>query len=262
MHWVINNPEKTYAAHCFARTRVVSKVSHVLALIGGLTTILRPATLDRVLMPMVSVAAGTLFGGAFFHMIPEGMAALDPLIAAGWMVAGFTLFFGLEQFLMWHHAHRFTGEERKPVTYLMLIGDAIHNFVGGLSIASAFLIDPQVGIIAWIVGAAHEIPQELGDFGILIAGGWSRRSALRWNVLSALTFPLGALVAYGAARQLNVAPLMLIGAGNFVYIAASDLIPEIKAQTSRSSAVIHFSCFLFGIGLMFLAAAGLQTLHD
>lgn len=232
-----------------------------IALVGGVTAILRPATLDHLLMPMVSLAAGSLFGGAFFHMIPEGMASLDPLDGAFWLVAGFTTFLGVEQFLMWHHAHRPLSDGRKPVTYLILVGDAIHNFVGGLGIASAFLIDPYVGILTWIVGAAHEVPQELGDFGILINGGWPRRRALLWNFLSALTFPIGAVLAYGASQQMNVAPLMLFGAGNFVYIAASDLIPEIKSEKSQRGAVVHFSLFVFGIGLMFLVAYLLRSVR-
>ena len=136
---------------------------------------LRPATLDKLLLPFVSLAAGTLLGGAFFHMIPEGTAALSPLTAGVWLVGGFTTFLGLEQFLHWHQTHRASAEVRQPVTYLILIGDAIHNFIGGLSIASTFLINPQAGMVAWIAAAAHEVPQELGDFGILVHGGFPRR---------------------------------------------------------------------------------------
>jgi zinc and cadmium transporter len=136
-----------------------------IAWVGGLTSFLKPETLDRLLLPFVSLAAGTLFGGAFSHTIPEGTASLGSRAAAIWLVSGFTTFLALEQFLHWHQSHRVSAEGRKPVTVLILIGDAIHNFIGGLGVASTFLI-------AWIAAAAHEVPQELGDFGILAHGGF------------------------------------------------------------------------------------------
>jgi zinc and cadmium transporter len=220
-----------------------------IALSGGITTVLAPATLEKLLLPFVSLAAGTLLGGAFFHMIPEGTAALDPLVAAMWLVAGFTTFLGLEQFLHWHQSHRASTEVRKPMTYLILVGDAIHNFIGGLSIASTFLINPQAGVVAWVAAAAHEVPQELGDFGILVHGGFSQRRALLWNLASALTFPVGAVLAYVASQQFEVAGLVLFGAGNFIYIAASDLVPEIKSNRSLSTALLHFGLFAAGLAI-------------
>lgn len=228
-----------------------------IALVGGVTTLLQPATLDKLLLPFVSLAAGTLFGGAFFHMIPEGTANLSPLTAAVYLVAGFTTFLGLEQFLQWHQTHQTSGKARKPMTYLILIGDAIHNFIGGLGIASAFLINPQTGVIAWIAAVAHEIPQELGDFGILVHGGFSRRHALLWNLASALTFPLGAILAYAAAQRFEVAGLVLFGAGNFIYVAASDLVPEIKAPGNFRGAVMHFCLFILGLAITLTLAFAL-----
>ena len=226
-----------------------------IAMVGGLTTVLQPATLERLLLPMVALAAGTLLGSAFFHMIPEGMKSLDPLAAAAWLMCGFCAFLALEQFLHWHHTHRPPAEVRRPVTYLILIGDAVHNFLGGLGIASTFLLDPRAGSIAWVAGAAHEVPQELGDFAVLVHGGWPRRQALLWNLVSALTFPVGAMVAYVASRHFEVAGLVLFGAGNFVYIAASDLIPEIKVQrVSLRATASHFAFFATGLLLMFALA--------
>jgi zinc and cadmium transporter len=136
------------------------------------------------------------------------------------------------------------------MTYLILLGDALHNFLGGLSIASTFLIDHKVGITAWFAAAAHEIPQELGDFGALVHGGWNRRSALIWNLLSGLTFLLGGLAALAASIRFEVAGLILFGAGNFIYIGASDLIPEIKATQEIRKALLNFSCFAAGVALM------------
>ncbi len=235
------------------------------AMVGGLTTVLRPATLERLLLPMVALAAGTLLGGAFFHMIPETLAAMAPLHAAMWVMGGFTTFLMLEQFLHWHHSHRGggagadAGNARQPVTYLILAGDALHNFLGGLGIASTFLIDTRAGVLAWLAAVAHEIPQELGDFGVLVHGGWSRRRALLWNLLSALTFPLGAVLAYLLSQRVSVAGLVLFGAGNFIYIAASDLVPEIKAQPTLGSALQTFAAFALGLGLMLALALGLQA---
>lgn len=222
------------------------------ALVGGVTTLLKPATLDKMIGPLIATAGGTLFGGALFHMLPEGMETTAPLTAAGWLALGFIAFLALEQFLHWHHSHAPAAKPKQPVTYLLLAGDTLHNFVGGMSIASAFVISPSAGIAAWFAALAHEIPQELGDFGVLVAGGWSRRKALLWNFVSALTFPAGALLAYFLSQHIDVVPLLLFGAGSFVYIAASDLIPKIKAQQSLPLAVLHF--ILFSASTLFMFA--------
>jgi zinc and cadmium transporter len=168
-----------------------------IALTGSLTLLMPPATLQRLLAPFVSLAAGTLLGGAFFHLMPAG-SAIDDLAAAAWILGGFT-------------------------TFLILTGDALHNFLGGLGIGSTFLVNAHAGISAWLAAAAHEVPQELGDFGVLLHGGWQRRSALIWNFASGLTILAGALVAYVTSRAFDVTPLVLFGAGNFIYIGASDL---------------------------------------
>lgn len=148
-----------------------------IALVGSVTLLLRPSTLERLLLPLVAFAAGSLIGGALFHMIPASLAGMPVMATFGWVALGFSIFFALEQFLHWHHCHRAFAECRRPLTYLILIGDGIHNFLGGLSIAGVFLVDTRLGIAAWVAAAAHEIPQELGDFGVLIHGGW--RSAPR-----------------------------------------------------------------------------------
>src|SRR5688500_9517169 len=142
-----------------------------IAMVGGLTAFLRPERLQRMLLPLVALAAGSLLGGAFFHLIPEGMQSLGPLEAATWLTCGFAVFLALEQFLQWHHTHRgdaaaapggaVHSDVRKPVTYLILIGDGVHNLLGGLAIASTFLVDGRAGSIAFLAAAAHEVPQEL-----------------------------------------------------------------------------------------------------
>lgn len=220
-----------------------------IALIGGVTVIMDRAALERMLLPFISLAAGTLIGGAFFHMLPESIGAIGARSAAVAVVAGFAVFLGVEQFLHWHQTHRHTSEERRPVTYLILLGDAVHNLVGGLAVAGTFLINPSAGIVAWIAAVAHEIPQELGDFGVLVHGGFPRRSALFWNLMSALTFPLGGLIAWFSAQSFDTAWLVAFGAGNFVYIAASDLVPEIKEPQRLSTAAVNFGLFVLGLAL-------------
>lgn len=225
-----------------------------LAMVGGLTSLLRPKTLERLLLPLVALSAGTLLGGAFFHMLPEALPAGPPLRGALWLVLGFSSFLLLEQALHWHHSHHAPRGAPRPVTYLVLVGDGVHNFLGGLGVASTYLLSPEAGAMAWLAAAAHEVPQELGDFGVLVHGGWSRRRALLWNLASALTFPVGALVAYGASLRFDVAGLVLFGAGNFVYIAASDLIPEIKAEAGPARAALASATFGLGLALMYLLA--------
>ena len=223
-----------------------------IALVGSVTLVLPEETLKKLLLPLVALAAGTFLGGALFHMIPASVDKVgNHLSIYVWILVGFGLFLGLEQFLHWHHCHRAPSEHR-PLTYLILIADAFHNFIGGLAVAGAFLIDIRVGISAWIAAAAHEVPQELGDFGILIHGGWNKGRALLYNFLSALTFLVGGLVAYGASRTIDVTFLLPFAAGNFIYIAAADLIPEIKHEESARLNVVHFLSFMIGIALLLI----------
>ena len=223
----------------------------VIALIGGATVALDDRVLRRCLPPMIAFAAGSLLGGAFFHMLPIGFAAgMSDVHVYSLLLLGFTTFFSLEQFLHWHHCRHAQLASRKPLTYLILIGDGLHNFLGGLAVAGAFLIDIRLGIIAWLAAAAHEVPQELGDFAVLVHGGWERRQALVFNVLSALTFPVGGLVAYFASYRLDVSFLVPFAAGNFLYIGASDLIPEVKSRTNAADNLVHLAAFVLGVSLM------------
>ena len=169
-----------------------------------------------------------------------------------WFLAGFTVFFALEQFLHWHHGHRaITGIERQPLTYLVLIGDGVHNFLGGLAVAAAFIADVRLGLTAWLAAAAHEVPQELGDFAVLVHGGWGRTRALIFNVVSASTFLLGGLLAYAVSARIDLTFLLPFAAGNFVYIAASDLVPEIKHNHGPRDNAIHLGAFATGILLLY-----------
>jgi len=222
-----------------------------IALVGSVTLVLTQQTLERILLPLVAFAAGSLIGGALFHMIPAAVEAMDNAFALYvWLAAGFILFLALEQFLNWHHSHSQSPSEQEPLTYLILIADAVHNFVGGLFVGASFLIDFRLGMVAWLAAAAHEIPQELGDFGVLVHGGWSKSSALVYNFVSALTFLAGGVVAYFASTEIDVAFLIPFAAGNFLYIGAADLIPEIKKSHNIKTNVLHFIAFTLGISLL------------
>jgi zinc and cadmium transporter len=225
------------------------------ALVGSVTLVLSESTLKKILLPLVAFAAGSLIGGALFHMIPASLTTMPVMITLRWVALGFLLFFALEQFLHWHHCHRAYAQCKRPLTYLILIGDGLHNFLGGLSIAGVFLMDVRLGIAAWIAAAAHEIPQELGDFGVLIHGGWNKRAALLFNLLSGLTFLVGGLVAYAASRRLDVQWLVPLAAGNFLYIGASDLVPEVNKSHSLAAGLVHFAIFAAGLGLLFALTA-------
>jgi zinc and cadmium transporter len=230
-----------------------------IALVGSVTLVLKEQTLQRILLPLVALAAGSLIGGAFFHMIPAGLEQYGNNTAFYvWILAGFSTFFALEQLLHWHHCHRASASCKKPLTYLILIGDGLHNFIGGLAIAGTFIADIRIGIMAWLAAAAHEIPQELGDFGVLVHGGWEKRKALLFNVLSALTFLLGGLLTYVASFNFDIAFLIPFAAGNFIYIGASDLVPEVKEHEDARANTINFGAFLIGIALMLIIKLALE----
>jgi zinc and cadmium transporter len=230
-----------------------SLLMSAIAMVGSITLLLKEETLQRILLPLVAFAAGSLIGGAFFHMIPAGLQAYgNSTWFFAWLLFGFCVFFALEQFLHWHHCHRAQSSCKQPLTYLILLGDGLHNFIGGLAIAGTFLVDIRLGIMAWLAAAAHEIPQELGDFGVLIHGGWEKGKALLFNVLSALTFLLGGLVTYAISFNLDISFLIPFAAGNFIYIGATDLVPEVNKHKDIKNNIVNFAAFVIGIILMLL----------
>jgi zinc and cadmium transporter len=225
-----------------------------ISLIGSVVLVLDEATLRRLLLPLVAFAAGSLMGGALFHMIPAALHGMPVMPALGLVALGFLSFFGLEQFLHWHHCHRASAQCKKPLTYLILIGDALHNFLGGLAVAGVFLVDVRLGIAAWVAAAADEVPQELGDFAVLVHGGWDKRTALLFNLLSGSAFLVGGIAAYVASLQFDVRWLVPLAAGNFLYIGASDLVPEVNKSHSLPENLQHFVIFAAGLGMLFAMA--------
>jgi zinc and cadmium transporter len=223
-----------------------------IAWIGLLSVALKHEQLQKLLLPLVAFSAGSLLGGAMLHLLPEAAAARGPGLGTFLpALGGFALFFLMEQFLSWHRGHSIDAEARTPVTYLILLADGVHNFIGGLAIGASFIVSTQVGLVTWMAAAAHEVPQELGDFGILIRGGWRRRQALIANFVSAATIIPGALCAYYyLSSNVTVAWLLSFAAGNFIYIAASDLIPEVKHDRLLRNNLVHFGAFAAGVLLI------------
>ncbi len=223
-----------------------------IALIGSVTILLSEARLRAMMLPLVALAAGSMLGGALFHMIPSAVDLMgNRMPVYVWIAVGFSLFFVLEQFLNWHHCHQ-TPCQHQPITYLVLVADAVHNFIGGLAVGGAFVMDFRIGLSAWMAAAAHEVPQELGDFAVLVHGGWGARRALLFNFLSGLTFLLGGIAAYVTSLSMDVSFLIPFAAGNFIYIGAADLIPELRKQTQLSFSLLHFASFLVGVVLLAL----------
>lgn len=231
---------------------VVSGIAmSLIALVGGLTFVIKEATFKKLLLPLVALSAGSLIGGALFHMLPEAIEHVgNEKMVYVWLVIGFVSFLVLEQFLHWHHCHNISEHKKEPLTYLILIADGLHNFIGGLAVGASFMVDIRLGIATWIAAAAHEIPQELGDFGVLVHGGWKRSTALLYNFFSALTFLLGGIIVYAIAKDIETIMLVPFAAGNFIYIAAADLIPQIKHGTNLKNNFIHLIWFVIGLTVL------------
>jgi zinc and cadmium transporter len=226
-----------------------------IAAFGSILLARRRPTAARLVLALVALAAGTLIGSAFFHLIPSALEQIAPDAVWIAVIAGFTTFFALEQMLHWHHGHSRAREGPKPLTYLILIGDTLHNFVDGFAVAGAFLVDVRLGITTWVAAAAHEIPQEMGDLAALIHGGWSLKRALLLNVLSATSFLVGGALAVAASATIDVAYVVPFAAGNFLYVGATDLVPEIAKRGDLRANLRHLGLFLLGIALMYGAAA-------
>ncbi|MDH5780806.1 MAG: ZIP family metal transporter [Candidatus Bathyarchaeota archaeon] len=229
----------------------------LVALIGALTLFLREKILNRILLILVAFSAGALLGGAFLHLIPEaiqkiGVDEMSIFATFSYLLVGFCTFFILEQLIRWHHHHATSHPKIMPFSYLTLISDGIHNFIDGLVIAASFMVNFHIGITTTLAIALHEIPQEIGDFGVLIYGGFNRVKALSLNYISAITVVVGGIVGfilYGWLGE-SISVLLPFAAGNFIYIASTDLIPEIRFKENIVRSLTRFIVFLAGIGLM------------
>ena len=236
--------------YTLASVAVVSLVS----LIGVATLGIAHVRMQRILLYLISFSAGALLGDVFIHILPEIMEGEGALQNGISVLAGIMLFFILERGLLWHQSHSSHKEEVHSMVYLTIIGDALHNFLDGVAIAAAFLVSIPVGIATATAVIFHEIPQEIGQFAILVHGGWSRTKALLYNFFSALTAIVGALLVLIFSQSFTEAPTILLGLGaaSFIYVAMSDLIPELQKESDTGRSVLQLFSMLAGIAVMAL----------
>lgn len=262
----------------------------VFSLIGGLLSIVAAASYlllsehrrIRSLPHMVSFAIGALLGAAFLALLPHALMSeyvTDSHDITLTVLFGLLGFFMLEKMVLWRHCHAHDCEvhgsdehhshhghnhnhhdEPQTAGSLVLIGDAFHNFVDGILIAAAFLTDFELGVVTALAVAAHEIPQELGDFAILLQSGFSRKKALVYNILSSLTTVIGATIAFiGLSSAQHLVPFVLaIAAASFIYVAVADLIPGLHKRTQFRESVQQVSLILFGVFTIYFAHSWLH----
>ena len=263
--------------HLSLLTQIIlfSLLGGVLSVVAASTFLLFPESWRSRLLPhLVSFAIGALLGAAFLALLPHAIvfAAGDVHDITFTVLLGLMGFFILEKMVLWRHCHSDTCEAHTPDTHsghshapsasgaMILIGDGLHNFVDGVLIAAAFMVDEHLGIVTDLAVAAHEIPQEVGDFAILLHSGFSRTKALVFNILASVTTLIGALLAYyslGEAQQL-LPYVLAIAASSFIYIAVADLIPGLHKRTQLVASIQQVLLIGLGIGVIYLAHS---TLH-
>jgi len=223
----------------------------LIAFIGVIFIGLKEDKLKRLTTILVGFASGTLLGGAFLHLLPESLTPENDQMTVLWyVIIGIVSFFALEKFLYWRHCH----EKECPThtfVYLNLVGDGIHNFIDGMVIAATFMIGFELGLATTLAVIFHEVPQEIGDFGVLVYGGLNKKKALIYNFISAVTAILGALATYFLAYLRSIEALLVpFAAGGFIYIAATDLMPELHKKSHAGESIAQLFVILLGIGLM------------
>lgn len=230
-------------------------VVSLLALLGITTLAIKEKLINKILLYLVSFSAGGLIGSAFFHLIPEGLESNDNVILVFvYVIIGFCLFFLLERFLRWHHCHDKKCDSPVHLGYLNLVGDAMHNLIDGIIIVSTYLVNPELGFVVTLSIIFHEIPQELGDFGLLLYSGMKKTKALLLNYAVATLTVFGVIIGYFLIRFSVDISIFLVpaAAGGFIYIAASDIIPELHKETKTKKAIFHFITFILALVLMLL----------
>jgi zinc and cadmium transporter len=225
----------------------------LISLVGVFTIILNDNLLKKILIFLVAFAAGGLMGGAFLHILPEAMESaknINQLFL--YVIVGFLLFFVLEKYLYWHHCHDMECDLHM-FTYLNIVGDIVHNFSDGLIMGAIFMTNVKLGITATLAIVFHEIPHELGNFMVLIYGGFGKFKALFYNFLSSLFAVAGTLVGCYFANKIKgfSSVLLPIAVGGFIYIAACDLIPELHKEHKLKRSIFTIVAFSSGITLMY-----------
>ncbi len=240
---------------------IFNLIGSILSLLGGILLFLKKSVSHQVAHFLSSYAAGVLLGTALFDLLPEAIEEAD-LIGDATTVLTYTLvgilfFFLLERFLHWFHHHGLEIHElkSKPVVPLLIVGDSIHNFIDGVAIAATFMVNVPLGIVTTFAVGAHEIPQEIGDFGLMIKHGLSKKRVILINLLSAMFSILGVFLAFYFGSQIEGLTVICLSvtAGFFLYIALSDLIPEIHHENKKGLAIYETLCLLFGVSSILVA---------
>ncbi len=238
--------------YALASVLAVSLVS----LIGIVTISLSQPRLQQVIFVLVSLAVGAMFGDACIHLLPsafrESQSTLQTSLA---VLAGLLLFFVLEKFLLWRHEHIPHYDDCiQPVGYVNVVAEGMHNLIDGLLIGSSYLVSVPVGVATALAVLLHEIPQEIGNFGVLLHAGFSRRRALGFNFLSASLAIVGAVLALIAGARVKQLPHVILPftAGGFIYIAGSDLVPELHKERAPMKSLLQLVAMGMGVGLMLL----------
>jgi len=237
--------------YSLASVLIVSLISFV----GVLTLSIKADKLKKILLYMVSFSAGALFGDAFIHLLPEVIEEFGFGVNISiYVLLGIGCFFIIEKFIHWRHCHITSEEHVHPFAMMNLVGDGVHNFIDGLIIAASYLVSIPVGIATTLAVILHELPQEIGDFGVLLHGGFSKGKALFYNFVTALTAVLGAIVSLLISSYVENITMFLIpfAAGGFIYIAGSDLIPEIHKEVEVKKSLLQFIAIVLGVLVMLL----------
>lgn len=225
-----------------------------LSLLGVFFLSFSPRFMEKLILFMVSLSAGVLLGDSFLHLLPEAAARDgDSLKIWLWIIAGLLTFFVLEKIIHWRHCHILTSSKHPhPLGIMNLVGDCLHNFFDGVIIAGSFLVNIPLGITTLIAIIAHEIPHEIGNFGVLLYAGYPRRRALLFNFLTALTAILGSAAAVMIGSRINDFSDMIVPftAGGFIYIATADLIPEMKKETAAHKSLYQLISIIIGVLIM------------
>lgn len=224
----------------------------LLSFIGASTLALGQQRLKKILLYLVSFSAGALLGDVFLHIFPEISHIRFGAREGLYMLSGIFLFFVFEKYIHWHHSHVEHKEEIHAVVYLAMAGDALHNFMDGLVVAGSYLVSPALGFATTLAVVFHEIPHELGNFAVLVHGGWPAKKALIYNFLSSFAAIFGGVIVLTFARSLQSSPTLLLalGASSFIYVSLSDLIPEIHKETARLKSLFLLLFFVLGVSAM------------
>ena len=230
----------------------------LVSLAGLVTLSMSRKLLDRIMTYLVSFATGSLFGGALIHLLPEAYAsASNPLHVSLWTIGGLATFFVMEKFFRWRHCHHPTTDEHvHPVVPMNIFGDGMHNFIDGVLIAISYSASIPLGISTTVAVLFHEIPQEISDYSILINGGLSMKKALLVNLMTASLALVGAMFALHMGKSITgfTDALVPITAGGFLYIAGSDLIPELHHNTDAKKSIIQLLMLIAGVAVMTILA--------